>query len=105
MPSEQDHRKQEARNWAFYRAELGGHNSAYGEWAVTVIFYATVHKVEAFLRRNGARERSRTPVSLPAATATARPCLTMSTTSLGVRASTVRSPLRRPPPETARMSR
>jgi len=52
MPSEQDHRKQEARNWAFYRAELGGRNAAYCEWAVTVIFYAAVHKVEAFLRRN-----------------------------------------------------
>ena len=52
MPSEQDHRTQEARNWAFYRTELGGRNAAYCEWAVTAIFYAAVHKVEAFLRRN-----------------------------------------------------
>jgi len=86
MPSEQDHRKQEARNWAFYRVELGGRNAAYCEWAVTVIFYAAVHKVEAFLRGNSARARSRMPVSLPAATA--KPCLTTSTTSLGGRAST-----------------
>lgn len=52
MATEEAHRKQEARNWAFYRF-LGGSSAVYCDWAVTAVFYAAVHRVEAFLIKKG----------------------------------------------------
>jgi hypothetical protein len=48
VPTADEHRAQAAENLAFYN-EIGGVASARKDWALTILFYAAVHEVAAFL--------------------------------------------------------
>lgn len=48
VPTADEHRAQAAANRDFYD-EIGGANSARPDWALTVLFYAAVHEIAAFL--------------------------------------------------------
>jgi uncharacterized protein (UPF0332 family) len=56
LPSVTDHSEQELRNWKFYE-RIDGQKAVYSEWAMTIIFYAAVHKVQACLEQMGRNPR------------------------------------------------
>ena len=65
MPSASDHEQQAARNEKFYKDTLGGADTQFPDWAMTVLFYTAVHDVQAFLQRKRADLRARGVPRLP----------------------------------------
>lgn len=54
MPSAAEHHTWAQQNEAFY-THLGGSQSQYPDWAMTVIFYVALHEIEAALVAKGSR--------------------------------------------------
>jgi hypothetical protein len=53
-PSPKDHREWATRNEEFYSQQLGGCDAKQADWGLTVLFYAAVHEVQAFLKEHRA---------------------------------------------------
>jgi hypothetical protein len=54
VPSAKDHEEQAAKNRAFFK-DLGGTGAKHSDWAITALFYAAVHDVQALIVSKGWR--------------------------------------------------